>query len=105
VGSVVPLGSHSITVTEDACFLPDGTLAGSKLTMDGAFRSLVQKMGASIVDAAYVCATSQARQLGLNRTGEIAEGMVADLAVLTEELAVTATVISGQVYDWRAVRT
>jgi N-acetylglucosamine-6-phosphate deacetylase len=31
--------------------------------------------------------------------------MVADLAVLTEELAVTATVISGQVYDWRAVRT
>jgi N-acetylglucosamine-6-phosphate deacetylase len=103
IGSVVPLGSHSITVTEDACFLPDGTLAGSKLTMDGAFRMLVEKVGASIVDAAYVCATSQARQLGLHRTGEIAEGMAADLAVLTGDLAVAATVIGGQVQDWRAV--
>jgi N-acetylglucosamine-6-phosphate deacetylase len=104
VGSVVPLGSHSITVTDDACFLPDGTLAGSKLTMDGAFRMLVEKVGASIVDAAYVCATSQARQLGLHRTGEIAEGMAADLAVLTGDLAVAATVISGRVQDWRGVR-
>ena len=95
VGSVVPLGSHSITVTEDACFLPDGTLAGSRLTMDGAFRTLAQKMGAPVVDAAFVCATSQARQLGLTRTGEIAVGMAADLAVLTPSLAVTATYIDG----------
>jgi len=100
VGSVVPLGSHSITVTEDACFLPDGTLAGSKLTMDGAFRTLVQKMGVSIVDAAFVCATSPARQLGLTRTGEIAEGMVADLAVLTRDLRVAATAIGGHVQVW-----
>jgi N-acetylglucosamine-6-phosphate deacetylase len=100
VGSVVPLGSHTITVTEDACFLPDGTLAGSKLTMDGAFRTLVHKMGASIVDAAYVCATSQARQLGLTRTGEIAEGMVADLAILTGQLTVRATVIGGRLLEY-----
>ena len=100
VGSVVPLGSHSITVTEDACFLPDGTLAGSKLTMDGAFRTLVQKMGVSIVDAAFVCATSPARQLGLTRTGEIAEGMVADLTVLTRDLRVAATAIGGHVQVW-----
>ena len=102
VGSVVPLGSHTITVTDDACFLPDGTLAGSRLTMDGAFRTLVLKMGASLVDAAYVCATSQARQLGLTRTGEIAEGMVADLAVLTADLQVAATVLGGQLQQWQA---
>ena len=65
VGSVVPLGSHTITVTEDACFLADGTLAGSRLTMDGAFRVLMSRMGASLVDAAYMCATTPARQLGL----------------------------------------
>ena len=46
VGSVVPLGSHTITVTEDACFLADGTLAGSRLTMDGAFRVLTSRTGA-----------------------------------------------------------
>ena len=85
VGSVVPLGSHTITVTEEACFLADGTLAGSRLTMDGAFRVLVSRMGASLVDAAYMCATTPARQLGLTRTGEIAVGMAADVAVLTSD--------------------
>jgi N-acetylglucosamine-6-phosphate deacetylase len=95
VGSVVPLGSHSITVTDDACFLPDGTLAGSRLTMDGAFRTLVNRMGIPVVDAAYVCATSPARQLGLTRTGEIAVGMAADVAVLTRTLGVAATYVDG----------
>jgi N-acetylglucosamine-6-phosphate deacetylase len=95
VGSVVPLGSHTITVTEDACFLADGTLAGSRLTMDGAFRVLMARMGASLVDAAYVCATTPARQLGLTRTGEIAVGMAADLAVLTKDFHVAATYVDG----------
>jgi N-acetylglucosamine-6-phosphate deacetylase len=95
VGSVVPLGSHAITVTDDACFLPDGTLAGSRLTMDGAFRTLVTRMGVSLVDAAYVCATTPARQLGLTRTGEIAVGMAADLAVLTPAFRVVSTYVDG----------
>ena len=95
VGSVVPLGSHTITVTDDACFLPDGTLAGSRLTMDGAFRVLIGRMGASLVDAAYMCATTPARQLGLTRTGEIAVGMAADLAVLTKDFQVVATYVDG----------
>jgi len=96
VGSVVPLGSHTITVTNDACFLADGTLAGSRLTMDGAFRTLVNRMGVSIVDAAFVCATTPSRQLGLTRTGEIATGMAADLAVLTRDFFVAATFVDGR---------
>ncbi len=96
VGSVVPLGSHTITVTNDACFLADGTLAGSRLTMDGAFRTLVNRMGVSIVDAAFVCATTPSRQLGLTRTGEIATGMAADLAVLTRDFFVAATYVDGR---------
>ena len=95
VGSVVPLGSHTITVTNDACFLPDGTLAGSRLTMDGAFRNLIARMGASLVDAAYMCATTPARQLGLTRTGEIAVGMAADLTVLTKDFKVVTTYVDG----------
>jgi len=96
VGSVVPLGSHTITVTNDACFLADGTLAGSRLTMDGAFRTLVNRMGVSIVDAAFVCATTPSRQLGLTRTGEIATGMAADLAVLTRDFFVASTYVDGR---------
>jgi N-acetylglucosamine-6-phosphate deacetylase len=95
VGSTVRLGSHTATVKEEATFLADGTLAGSRLTMDGAFRVLVQRMGASIVDAAYMCATSPARQLGLTRTGELAVGMAADVTVLTRDLQVAATYVDG----------
>lgn len=95
VGSVVSLGSHAITVTDDACFLPDGTLAGSRLTMNGAFRTLVKRMQLPLTDAAYVCATSPARQLGLTRTGQIAVGMAADLAVLTPDFDVVATCVDG----------
>lgn len=97
VGSVVPLGSHTITVTNDACFLPDGTLAGSRLTMDGAFRTLLTRIGVTLVDAAYMCATTPARQLGLTRTGEIAVGMAADLAVLSSDYQVRATYVDGHV--------
>ena len=44
--------------------LRDGTLAGSVLTMDGAFRMLVERAGLSLVDAATMCATTPARELG-----------------------------------------
>ena len=95
VGSVVPLGSHTITVREEAAFLPDGTLAGSRWTMDGAFRVLLQKVGLGPVDAAHLCATTPACQLGLAGRGVIAAGNAADLAVLDRDLQVTATYVDG----------
>ena len=95
VGTEVPLGSHTIVVRKEAAFLPDGTLSGSTLTMDGAFRMLVQQVRVSLVDAAWMCATSPADQLGLPRRGRIEVGAQADLAVLDSELKVTATFVDG----------
>ena len=43
VGSKVSLGGRAVTVTEDACFLDDGTLCGSRITMDAAFRRLLRR--------------------------------------------------------------
>ena len=63
---------------------------------DGAFRNLVRRMGVSVVDAAYVCATTPSRQLGLTRMGEVAVGMAADLAILTKDLQVSATFVDGR---------
>ena len=65
--------------------------------MDGAFRVLIARMGASLVDAAYMCATTPARQLGLTRTGEIAVGMAGDLAVLTRDYKVVTTYVDGMI--------
>jgi N-acetylglucosamine-6-phosphate deacetylase len=95
IGSSVPLGRHTITVTPEACFLPDGTLAGSSLTMDGAFRRLVGQWGLSTVMAARLCASTPAAQLGLADRGRIQAGLRADLVVLDQHLVPIDTFIRG----------
>lgn len=99
VGSRTRLGGQRIVVTERTAELEDGTLAGSILTMDGAFRTLVRHLGVSLVDAARLCATTPARQVGLRETGRIEVGQVADLAVLDEGLRIRQTFVQGEL--WR----
>jgi N-acetylglucosamine-6-phosphate deacetylase len=96
LGSRVTIGHRPITVTETAAYLEDGTLAGSILTMDGAFRLLVRVVGCNVVEAAMMCATTAARELKLENRGVIAQGAVADLAVLTSNLEVARTYIGGE---------
>jgi N-acetylglucosamine-6-phosphate deacetylase len=94
VGSKVKLGGRTVTVTETACYLDDGTLAGSRLTMDGAFRRLVGQ-GFTPVDASRLCSGTQAAELGLAGQGTIAPGALADLVVLDRRLEVAATYVGG----------
>ena len=96
VGSQARLGGRPIHVRDEAAFLDDGTLAGSTLTMDRALRTIVTRFPRSIVDAALMCSTTPARQLGLADTGRIAAGAVADLVVLDRELDVVTTLIAGE---------
>ncbi len=93
-GSRATLGGRPITVKE-AAYLDDGTLAGSVLTMDGAFSVLVRGMGFTLIDAAHMCSTTPARELGLHGSGVIAIDALADLVVLDEDLRVIETYISG----------
>ena len=95
-GSRARLGGQSIRITEQAAFLEDGTLAGSTLTMDLAFRNIVTKFGGSLVDAARLCSTSPARALGLSGFGVLADGAMADIVVLDRALRVRRTFIGGQ---------
>ena len=64
--------------------------------MDRAFRTIMNRFGQSLIDAAKMCATTPARQLNLTGFGAIAEGAVADLAVLDREYRVVRTLIEGQ---------
>jgi N-acetylglucosamine-6-phosphate deacetylase len=95
VGTRVTIGGRPITVTAKAAFLEDGTLAGSVLTMDGAFRMLVNGVGLSVVDAATMCATTPARELKLEGRGVLAPGAFADLVVLNRGFDVVRTFIDG----------
>ena len=98
-GAMTRLGGRSIRVSDQAALLEDGTLAGSTLTMDRAFRNIVTMFAGSIAEASVMCSTTPARALGLTRFGVIAEGNVADLVVLDRAFRVTRTFIDGeQVY-------
>ena len=63
--------------------------------MDRAFRWLVGEAGLSIVDAATVCSTTPARELGLVGHGLLQQGAVADLVVLDAQLEVVQTYVGG----------
>ena len=97
VGSRFELAGRGVTVREQACFLDDGTLAGSRLTMDRVFANLVDMVGVTPLEAATMCATVQARELGLQDRGRLAEGLLADLVVLDPEWGVRQTLIGGAV--------
>jgi N-acetylglucosamine-6-phosphate deacetylase len=83
-------------VRNSAAYLEDGTLAGSVATMDGVFRFLINDVGLSLNDAAQLCATTPAAQLGLTDTGTIAVGAMADLVVMDHDFIVRQTYVAGR---------
>jgi N-acetylglucosamine-6-phosphate deacetylase len=93
-GAKATLGGYPITVA-DTAVLDDGTIAGSVLTMDRAFAALASTVGVSLVDAATMCATTPARELGLQGLGVIAPGSKADFAVLDASFQVRQTWVGG----------
>ena len=96
VGSRAMLGGRAITAGEHTALLADGTIAGSVLTMDRAFQTLIGRVGLSLVDAATICATTPARELGLVGHGVLAPEAVADLVILDANFSVVQTYLAGQ---------
>jgi N-acetylglucosamine-6-phosphate deacetylase len=95
-GSRAHLGGRPIIAGEQSALLEDGAVAGSRVTMDRVFQVLTGRVGLSLVDAAVMCATTPARELGLIGHGVLAVDAVADLVVLDANLAVVQTYIGGQ---------
>jgi N-acetylglucosamine-6-phosphate deacetylase len=94
VGSRARLGDQTIVAGEHTALLEDGTLAGSVLTMDGAFRMLVG-LGLTLPEAARMCASTPAEALQLNDTGAISAGNRADCVVMDRQFRVKQTYIGG----------
>ncbi|MEO5742049.1 MAG: N-acetylglucosamine-6-phosphate deacetylase, partial [Vicinamibacterales bacterium] len=95
-GSTALLGGRTIRVRDAAAYLEDGTLAGSVATMDRVFRFLINDVGLSLNDAAQLCATTPASELGLTGTGSITEGAIADLVVMDRDFTVMQTYVGGR---------
>jgi N-acetylglucosamine-6-phosphate deacetylase len=94
-GATARLGGQTIHVS-DVARLDDGTMAGSVLTMDRAFATLVTACGLDLVQAATLTSTTPARELALDGFGVISPGAVADLTLLNSRLDVVGTWIAGQ---------
>jgi N-acetylglucosamine-6-phosphate deacetylase len=89
------LGQHEVIRCLGAVRLADGTLAGSALTMDQAYRNLVS-LGLSLAEASRRTATLAAQHIGRGDRGVLAPGAWADAVVLDAELQVRQVFVEGE---------
>lgn len=88
------VGVVGIELRDGAPRLPDGTLAGSALTMDEAIRTCVAA-GVGEEEALLAASRNPAGLLGLADRGAIAPGLRADLVALTPDLEVEQVWTAG----------
>jgi len=89
------LGRHTVTKCLGGVRLADGTLAGSTLTMDQAFRNLVNELGLSISEASGRVATHAADYLGMGDRGRLAVGGWGDAVLLDRDLELLDVYVEG----------
>ena len=88
------LGSQTVTKCLGGVRLADGTLAGSVLTMDQAFRNLVS-IGVPAHEAARHVSTHPADYLGEHERGRLQTGALADIVVMSPDLQLTQVFVEG----------
>lgn len=91
------LSAAAVAGADGAVRLPDGTLAGSTLSLDAAVRNLVEFAGVPLAGAVGAVTSTPAAVLGLADRGVVAPGAVGDLVLLTPAGQVVATVVGGRV--------
>lgn len=96
------LMGREIAVVDGTCRGPDGTLAGSALSMVQAVCNAMDMLGCDIVAASRMASGNPAAFLRLgDETGRIAAGLRADLVHLDADRRVRATWIAGAREDHR----
>jgi N-acetylglucosamine-6-phosphate deacetylase len=91
------LGGQTVIVGKDDARLENGTLAGSILTQDKAFRHILNTNGIDLVLASRMLSANPSELLALKNIGSIKQGNCADLVLLNSQMAVTHTLVDGQV--------
>ena len=90
------LGGAPIVSDGRAARRPDGTLAGSTLTLDRAVRVMIELGGAHVEEALSMATQVPARLLGRDDLGRLAPGCAADLVLWTSAMEVEATYVGGR---------
>jgi len=96
-GTLVDFGAGELRDDGAAWRLPDGRLAGSRLTLDRALRNLIDYAGVPLLHAVAACTLRPARVLGIEaERGSLRVGARADLALFDATLALRETWIGGR---------
>lgn len=83
--------------TDRACFLPDGTLAGSRLTMNRAVKLFHETTSATLHEALHMASLNPAKAIDLDQhKGSLEVGKDADVLVLDHDLNVHMTFVEGR---------
>jgi len=92
------LDERSIHIQNGAVRLPDGTLAGSVLTMERALQNLCAATGRSLEEMWVTSSLNAARAIGASsHKGSLEVGKDADLILLDESFNVKLTVVKGEI--------
>ena len=92
------LDERSVHIQNGAVRLPDGTLAGSVLTMERALQNIVSATGRSLSEIWVMSSLNAARAIGVSaQKGSLEVGKDADLVVLDESFNVELTVVKGEI--------
>lgn len=97
------IDERMVQVRDGVVRLPDGTLAGSTLTLDRALRNLMRAAGEPLERVWKASSLNAARAVGVgDRKGSLDIGKDADLVVVADDVQVALTVALGRVvYDAR----
>jgi N-acetylglucosamine-6-phosphate deacetylase len=96
-GGAPSFGSGALRDDGVALRLPDGRLAGSRVTLDRALANAQRFAGLSLLEAVAACTLRPARRLGIERErGTLRPGARADLAVLGSDGALRETWLAGR---------
>jgi len=89
------LSGRKVRLEDGEVRLPDGTLAGSALTMDRAVRNAIELLHIPTHDAVCMATQTPAEILKMPGKGRIAPGADADLIVLNSDGSVQKTIVAG----------
>ncbi|AQY50685.1 N-acetylglucosamine-6-phosphate deacetylase [Listeria weihenstephanensis FSL R9-0317] len=90
------LGGQKVYVKDRQARLEDGTLAGSVLKYDDAFRNMIKFAGCTMEEAVLMSSVNQAKEFKLDKKGGIAVGKDADFNLLNDALEIQATYSFGE---------
>lgn len=93
-----PIDDRTITVKEGVARLPDGTLAGSTLTMDRALYNFQQATGKPLDTLWRTSSLNAAQAIKIDdRTGSIEIGKDADLVLVDPDITIHLTIAKGRI--------